>query len=304
MRLAGPDKMGWMDGVVVLDKPRGISSHDAVQRLRKLLGIHRVGHLGTLDPLATGVLPLVVGKATRLAQFFLHHDREYEATIRIGFPTTTYDSDGEPTSEPQAIAMNGATVEQGLDPFRGRFQQLPPPISAKKIAGVPAYKLARKNVEVKLEPVEIEIYELELLGIEGDSLHVRMRCSSGTYVRSLAHDLGRLLGPGGHVTALRRTAVGEFDQTMAHTFEDLQQRKEGGGLEEAFVDAAHLLPEMPAQRVDAVAATRILHGRDFRVLAFPTGPGAQRVKAIGPDGKLLAIGELRLPQIYHPIIVF
>lgn len=293
-----------MDGVVVLDKPAGISSHDAVQRLRRLLGVRRVGHLGTLDPLATGILPLVVGKATRLAQFFLHHDREYEATIRIGFATTTYDADGEPVGDPQTVILDPAEVDRALDAFRGRFQQTPPPVSAKKIRGVPAYKLARKKVEVALEPAEIEVYELELLGVHGDRLRIRMRSSSGAYVRSLAHDLGAALGPGGHVTELRRTAVGELDLSMAHTFEDLEQRKAAGALEEAFVDPSELLPEIPAQRVDDNAAARILHGRDFRVLAFPSGLSARRVKAIGPDGRLLAIGELRLPQTYHPIVVF
>ena len=293
-----------MDGVVVLDKPAGISSHDAVQRMRKLLGVRRVGHLGTLDPLATGVLPLVVGKATRLSQFFLHHDRGYEATIRIGFATTTYDSDGDPIGDPQPAALETEDVNSALDAFRGRFSQTPPPVSAKKIGGVPAYKLARKNVDVVLEPVEIEIYDLELLEVVDDRIRIRMRCSSGTYVRSLAHDLGAALGPGGHVTELRRIAVGEFDVSMARTFEDLEQYKAAGKIEQAFVDPSELLPEIPAQRVDENAATRILHGRDFQILAFPSGLSARRVKAIGPDGRLLAIGELKLPQTYHPIIVF
>ena len=293
-----------MDGVVVLDKPRGISSHDAVQRLRRLLGVRRVGHLGTLDPLATGVLPLVVGKATRLSQFFLRHDRAYEASIRIGFATTSYDSDGEPVGEPESVELDAAEVEAALGAFRGRLEQIPPPVSAKKIGGVPAYKLARKKVEVELEPVEIEIYELDLLGVEGDTLRIRMRCSSGTYVRSLAHELGARLGPGGHVTELRRTAVGEFDESMARTFQQLEQLRDEGALEQAFVDPTRLLPEIPAQRVDETAAARILHGRDFKILAFPSGQSARRVKAIGPDGRLLAIGEIRLPQTYHPIIVF
>ncbi len=293
-----------MDGVVVLDKPKGISSHDAVQRLRRLLGVRRIGHLGTLDPLATGVLPLVVGKATRLSQFFLEHDREYEATIRIGFSTDSYDADGEATSEPQPFVLDRDGVDGELNAFRGRLEQIPPPVSAKKIRGTPAYKLARKNLEVELDPVEIEIYQLDLLEVAGDSLRIRLRCSSGTYVRSLAHDLGRRLGPGGHVTELRRTAVGEFDISTARTFEQLERCKADRTLDEAFVDPAQLLPQIPAQRVDAAAAARILHGRDFKILAFPSGPSAERVKAIGPDGKLLAIGEIRLPQTYHPIIVF
>jgi tRNA pseudouridine55 synthase len=143
-----------------------------------------------------------------------------------------------------------------------------------------------------------------LLSIDGDLIRIRMRCSGGTYVRSLAHDLGLALGPGGHVTELRRTAVGEFDLSMARSLADLERLKDEGRIEDAFVDATQLLPEIPAQRVDETAASRILHGRDFKVLAFPSGPGARRVKAIGPDGRLLAIGELRLPQTYHPIIVF
>jgi tRNA pseudouridine55 synthase len=181
---------------------------------------------------------------------------------------------------------------------------MPPPVSAKKIGGTPAYKLARRKIDVVLDPVAVEVYSLEVLGVEADHFRLRIRCSAGTYVRSLAHDIGHLLGPGGHVTELRRTAVGEFDLSMAHTFEGLANLRAQGGLEEALVDPARVLPEMPAQRVDAAAATRILHGRDFQVLAFPSGPGAPRVKAIGPDGRLLAIGELRLQQTYHPIIVF
>jgi tRNA pseudouridine55 synthase len=296
--------MKGMDGVVVLDKPAGISSHDAVQRLRKLLGVRRVGHLGTLDPLATGVLPLVVGKATRLSQFFLQHDRCYEATIRIGFATTTYDSAGEPLGEATPFDANPEEIDSALNAFRGRIRQTPPPVSAKKIGGVPAYKLARKNVEVNLEPVEIEVYQLDLLSAAGDSIRIRMRCSGGTYVRSLAHDLGAMLGPGGHITQLRRTSVGDLDLSIAHTFDQLETLKAEGRLKEAFVDPSRLLPEIPALRVDQAAATRILHGRDFNVLAFPSGQAARRVMAIGPDGSLLAIGELRLSQTYHPIVVF
>jgi len=302
--MARPKRGSVVNGWLILDKPLNMTSTQAVGKCRWLFNAQKAGHAGTLDPLATGALPLVVGKATRLSQFFLHHDREYEATIRIGFATTTYDSDGEPLGEPQSVTLDSDEVDRALDAFRGRIQQTPPPVSAKKIGGVPAYKLARKNIEVELEPVEIEIYELELLSVEGDLLRIRMRCSSGAYVRSLAHDLGAALGPGGHVTQLRRTAVGEFDLSMARTLDELERLRADDTLEQAFLDPSELLPEMPAQRVDETAATRILHGRDFKVLAFPNGQGAPRVKAIGPDGRLLAIGELKLPQTYHPIIVF
>jgi tRNA pseudouridine55 synthase len=292
-----------MDGVVILDKPAGISSHDAVQRLRKLCGIKRIGHLGTLDPLGTGVLPLVVGRATRLSQFFLEHDRTYEATIRFGFSTDTYDSDGKPSSEPREITLSREQLEQAFLEFRGKILQTPPPVSAKKIDGVPAYKLARMNKEVQLEPVEIEVFDFVLLGLEGPRARVKVRCSSGTYMRSLAHDLGERLGVGAHVESLRRTTMGEFSIDMARTFEQLEQLKQEGRLEEAFIPPADLLPEIPAQRVDATTAAKIAHGRDFRVSPFGTPVAARHVKAIDPQGRLVAIGEARLPLLFHPIVV-
>ena len=296
--------MGRMDGVIVLDKPAGISSHDAVQQLRRITGVRKVGHLGTLDPLATGVLPLVIGKATRLSQFFLGHDRSYEAEIRCGFATDTFDREGWPTTEPVEVVLNAAEVESALERFRGRFSQTPPPVSAKKVGGKPAYKLARRGQEVELEPVEVEVYELELMKVAGDRLTVRVRCSAGTYLRSLAHDLGSELGCGAHVTELRRTAVGEFDLSMAWTLGRLQELRDEGRLSEALVPATAILPEIPARRVDAAAAGRIAHGRDFQVAVPPEEQPVRRVKAIGPDGRLLAIGEIRLPHTYHPIIVF
>ena len=181
---------------------------------------------------------------------------------------------------------------------------MPPAISAKKIGGVPAYKLARQKKPVDLKPVEIEIYELDLSAIEADRFHIRTRCSSGTYIRRLAHEIGRALGCGAHVDELRRTAVGEFSLADARTTEQLETLSGEGRLEEAMVAPADLLPEMPAQRVDHTAAGRIANGRDFEIAAFPSNTPAKRVKAISPEGRLLAIGELKLPTIYHPIIVF
>ncbi len=293
-----------MDGIVVLDKPAGISSHDAVQRLRRISGIRRIGHLGTLDPLATGVLPLIVGKATRLSQFFLGHDRSYDAEVRCGFATDTYDREGEATSEAVDVQLERGTVEAALSRYRGRFNQKPPPVSAKKVDGKPAYKLARQGKALDLEPVEVEVYELDLTDVAGDRFRIRLRCSAGTYVRSLADDLGRDLGCGAHVSQLRRTAVGEFDLSTARTLEELQDLADQDRLEEAFLAPTAILPEIPARRVDENAVGRIAHGRDFQVTAFPDGPPARRVKAIGPDGRLLAIGEIKLPHTYHPIIVF
>ena len=295
---------GNTDGVIVLDKPTGISSHDAVQRMRRLTGVRRIGHLGTLDPLGSGVLPMVIGKATRLSQFYLGHDREYIADIRFGFATTTYDRDGDPVGEATHPVLTPEELERELDAFRGRISQKPPPVSAKKINGVPAYKLVRRNQDVDLEPVSLEIHELELLHLEGEVARVRMRTSAGAYVRSLAHDLGQALGCGGHVTALRRIAMGEFDLASAHTFDELATMAEAGELARALVPAGRLLPEFPAHRVDELATTRIGHGMDFQITAFGDAAAAQRIKALGSDGGLLAIADIRLPRTYHPIIVF
>ncbi len=293
-----------MDGVFVLDKAGGISSHDAVGAMRRIAGTRRVGHLGTLDPIATGVLPLVVGKATRLSQFFLGHDRAYEAWIRCGFATDSYDRAGETVGERRQVKLDPERVEEVLSEFRGTIAQTPPAVSAKKIGGVPAYKLARQQKPVDLPPVEVEIYELDLLRTEGDQFQIHVRCSAGTYIRTLAHEVGLRLGCGAHVDELRRTAVGEFRLTDARTKTELESLSREGRLGEAIVPSEALLPEMPAQRVDRNAALRIANGQDFEIASFPLIPPARRVKAIGPDGRLLAIGELKLPSVYHPMIVF
>ena len=292
-----------MDGIIVLDKPQGISSHDAVQKLRRIAGIKRVGHLGTLDPIGTGVLPLVLGKATRLSRFFLDHDRSYDADIRFGFSTTTYDVCGEPTSEKQDVTLDPARLDELMAEFRGTLSQTPPPVSAKKIGGVPAYKLARKNKPVNLEAVEVKVYEFALREVEGSLARVTVRCSSGTYLRSLAHDMGERLGVGGHVEALRRTSMGEFTLEMARTVEQLECLREQGRLTEALLAPTQVLPEIPMERVDAATASQIAHGRDFRVSPYGNRKGSRHVKAVDPQGRLVAIGEARLPLLYHPIVV-
>jgi tRNA pseudouridine55 synthase len=292
-----------MDGIIVLDKPAGISSHDAVQKLRRIAGIKRIGHLGTLDPIGTGVLPLVLGRATRLSRFFLHHDRTYEAEIRFGFSTDTYDVCGEPTSEKQDVTLDCGQLEELIAPFRGRLSQVPPPVSAKKIGGVPAYKLARRNKPVELEAVEVEVYEFALREVEGSLARVTVRCSAGTYLRSLAHELGQRLGVGAHVAALRRTSMGEFRIEMAHTVEQLEALRQQGRLDEALLSLTQVLPEIPTERVDAATAAQIGHGRDFRVSPYGNRKGAKQVKAVDPQGRVVAIAEARLPLLYHPIVV-
>jgi len=212
-----------MNGVLIIDKPAGLTSHDVVNRLRRILGQRSIGHLGTLDPMATGVLPLVVGSFTRLAQFYLTSEKTYEGTVRFGFSTDTYDAEGDSTSAPQNVSLNREELEHLAANFRGVIEQTPPPFSAKKIKGVPAYKLARKQKEVVLKPAQVEIKEFEILSVETDLAAFRARVGSGTYMRSVAHDMGQALGCGAHLESLRRTAVAEFTLDDAHTLEELAQ---------------------------------------------------------------------------------
>src|SRR5215831_10455828 len=210
-----------MNGVLIIDKPAGLTSHDVVNRVRRLLNQRSVGHLGTLDPMATGVLPLVIGNFTRLAQFYVSSEKTYEGTVRFGFCTDTYDAEGEPTTEPKTVRLSREELEPAIGKFRGVIEQVPPPFSAKKIKGVPAYKLARKQKEVKLAPVQVEIKELKVLGVDTDRMRFRARVTSGTYMRSVAHDLGQVMGSGAHLESLRRTGFAEFTEDDAHTLEEL-----------------------------------------------------------------------------------
>jgi tRNA pseudouridine55 synthase len=292
-----------LDGIIVVDKPRGWTSHDVVNRMRRLAQIRTVGHLGTLDPGATGVLPLVIGRATRLAQFYTRNDKIYEGVIRFGHSTNTYDAEGEATSPEIDVALERAEIDRVLDRFRGKFPQTPPPVSAKKIGGRPAYELARKNQPVELRPVEIEVYSLELLGIEGAEAQVRVHCSGGTYLRSIAHEAGQALGCGAFLKNLRRTASGDFKIASARTLDELGAMAEEGRLNDALIPAAELLPEFPLETVDSITAGQIRNGRDFRVSPFQTRTGARYVKAVTAQGELIAIGEARLPHVYHPLLV-
>jgi tRNA pseudouridine55 synthase len=195
-----------LDGVIVADKPEGWTSHDVVNKVRRIAGTKKVGHLGTLDPIATGVLPLVIGRATRLAQFYTRNDKVYDVVIRFGYATDSYDRAGAPTSPETYPEITREALEDLLPRFTGEIRQVPPPVSAKKVAGVRAYQLARRNAAVELEPVTVNIYSLQLKEVEGGEARLVAHCSAGTYVRSLAHDLGQLLGCGHGFGRLRRGA--------------------------------------------------------------------------------------------------
>lgn len=271
--------------------------------MRRLAGTRKVGHLGTLDPGATGVLPLVIGRATRLARFFTRNDKTYEGTIHFGYSTDSYDMDGEATSPELPVMLERSALEAVLDGFRGALLQTPPPVSAKKIAGRPAYELARAGQPVELKPVAVEVYDLEILAIAGCEATIRMHCSSGTYVRGIAHDAGQALGCGAFLKALRRTASGDFKIERARTLEELAGLAAEERLSEALIPAAQLLPGFPAELVDAITAGQIRNGRDFRVSPFHIREDTRYVKAITPHGDLIAIGEMRLPRVYHPVLV-
>jgi tRNA pseudouridine55 synthase len=292
-----------VDGAIVVDKPQEWTSHDVVGKLRRLAATKRVGHLGTLDPIATGVLPLLVGKATRLAQFYTRSDKIYEAVVHFGYATDTYDRAGEPTTPATEVALDRAELEARLEAFRGEFLQTPPPVSAKKVDGVRAYKLARQKVAVELAAVPVQVYELELLGVDGAEAVLRARCSGGTYMRSLAHDLGLAMGCGAHLRDLRRTLSGEFRIEQARTIPELEQLAAESRLEEALVPSANMLPDFPAVYVDDMVVNLIRQGRNFPVSPFRAQKPGRYVKAVSRGGELVAIGESVLPNLYHPAVV-
>lgn len=290
-----------MNGVLIVDKPAGFTSHDVVNRARRLLQERSVGHLGTLDPMATGVLPLVTGNLTRLAQFYTGSDKVYEGTIRFGFATDTYDAEGEATSPAQAVQLNPDQIQSLAQRFRGVIEQMPPPFSAKKIHGVPAYKLARQRKDFELKPVQVEIKEFEIVFVEGERAGFRARVGSGTYMRSVAHEMGAALGCGAHLEALRRTAAAEFTLQDAHTLEEIQEAAGKSAVEDLFVHPRKLLPEMPCVTADEDAAVRIRNGRTVNLPEFSR---AREVKVFCGQKELLAIATRVAGTLFHPRIVF
>jgi tRNA pseudouridine55 synthase len=290
-----------MNGVLIIDKPAGLTSHDVVNRARRTLHERSIGHLGTLDPMATGVLPLVTGNLTRLAQFYTASEKTYEGTIRFGFATDTYDADGEPTTVPQPVSLHAEAVEALAARFRGVLEQTPPPFSAKKIHGVPAYKLARQQKEVILKPVQVEIKEFEILAVEADRARFRARVASGTYMRSVAHEMGQALTCGAHLESLRRTSVAEFCLEDAHTLEQVADAaNNSASLEDLFVHPRKLLPQLPSVTADEPSAARIRSGRTVNLPELSRAP---QVKVFSGQRELLAIATRVAGTLFHPKIV-
>ena len=290
-----------MNGVIVIDKPAGLTSHDVVNRVRRILGQRSVGHLGTLDPLATGVLPVVLGNLTRLAAFYARSEKTYEGVIRFGFATDTYDAGGEPTTPPQQVHLEVAEVRALAAHFCGIVEQMPPPFSAKKIAGVPAYKLARKKQPVELKPVQVEIKEFEILDTAADHATFRARVASGTYIRAVAHDMGMRMGCGAHLASLRRTTAAEFAIEDAHLLETLEAAMRQGSAESLFVHPRKLIPQLPSVTATEETAALIRRGR---AVNLPEMSKAPQVKVFYGQGQLIAIATRIAGTLFQPRLVF
>jgi tRNA pseudouridine55 synthase len=308
-----------MNGVLIVDKPLGPTSHDVVARVRRAIGISRIGHTGTLDPLATGVLPLVVGRATRLAQFLSADDKEYVAGIRLGLATATYDAEarlvrnesGDPVAVlpvARPLAFTETDVREALMDFKGTYWQVPPPFSAKKVAGRPAYMLARLQKDVELKAVEVTVRELELVHYSDGLATVRVASSSGFYVRSLAHDLGQRLGCGAHLETLRRIRAGEFREDQAVPLSVIQE--EGTAALPRLLPVEGLLSRLPHVVVNERGAKRAAHGNALAAedlwdadRTIPPGAGAGPVRVLDAEGALLAIGQPALGGLLQPVVV-
>ena len=271
-------------GILLLDKPIGPTSHDAVARVRRAAGLRRVGHAGTLDPLASGLLLLGLGPAARFLEYLVGLDKSYETTIRLGQSTTTYDAEGEVTAE-RPVDVTAEQIAAALDAFRGPIRQRVPPHSAVKRDGRPLYESARRGDVLDLPEREVVIHALDLLAFDPPHLTLRVACSSGTYIRSLAHDLGAALGCGGHVAALRRTAVGAFSVAGTLPLDGLTAESVAAALLPPAAAVAHL----PRLDVDEIEATRLSLGQ--RLPAPPDAP-AGHAAAFGPDGRFLGVVEV------------
>ena len=303
-------------GLLVIDKPAGLTSHDVVDRLRQILG-SKAGHAGTLDPQATGVLLVCLGSATRLARFLQRHDKVYEGVIKLGWATDTYDAEGEPLADPVIPPpLSSEEVQAALDLFVGTFEQTPPAYSAKKVRGQPAYRRARRGEDVQPEPVTVVIRSAELLDLTEDTIQIRIHCGAGTYVRTLARDLGEVLGCPAHLAGLRRTRSGSFCLRKAVDWATIAETTPEA-LKKRILPAVDMVPDWPAAVVGDEGAEAILNGHILEAAwIVERRPGVSNdassglhgsdgwVRLLNANGAMIAAGEMVLGGLIQPRIVF
>ena len=294
-----------MNGLLIIDKPSGMTSHDVVGKLRKITGERSIGHLGTLDPMATGVLPMLLGKFTRLAQYFSSAEKSYTGAIRFGFATDTYDAEGQAAGPDLWTEVNPPLmlerVQEVAARFHGEMKQMPPAFSAKKIAGTPAYKLAREGKPVELKTATIRISSFEILALTGAEASFAMSISAGGYVRSVAHEMGQDLGCGAHLSSLRRTQAGVFTLDGAHTLDELAPLTgDLNALEMLCIHPRSLLPEMPAVTGDAMVLGRLRNGAQANLPEFSQAP---LVKVFASQRELVGVAKRVAGTLFQPVVV-
>lgn len=289
-----------MNGLLIVDKPGGMTSHDVVARVRRASGESSIGHLGTLDPMATGVLPLLLGKYTRLAQFFGPLEKTYTGRIHFGFATDTYDAEGQPAGAPVTVVLTLEDVRAAAAPFHGEIDQMPPPFSAKKIGGKPAYKLARAGEVPKLKATRIAISHFSIDDLQGDEATFTMTVSAGGYVRSIAHELGQRLGCGGHLASLRRMAAGPFGLEAALPLAEVETLARQGKLGEHMPHPRTLLPYLPSVTADPQSIGRLRNGGAVNLPEFTSAP---LVKIFEGQHNLMAIGRRIAGTLFQPTVV-
>jgi tRNA pseudouridine55 synthase len=305
-----------MDGLLLVQKPKNITSHDVVSRIRQILEIKKAGHFGTLDPLATGLILVAVGKATRLFRFFLHMDKTYEGRIRLGWATDTYDSTGDPSTEESKSFPDRQLLQRFMNEFEGEINQVSPPFSAKKYKGKPLYELARLRKELKLKTSRVTIHFFRLKEYTPPMIEFESKCSSGTYIRSLAHDLGQKLGCGAHLFQLNRTEIGDFSLKDSYTLDEIEMIAHQGKAANLVLPLEHLLPNLPSLIVKNAAVSLVKNGNEFftdSVLKILPGRPSESslgkiekniFKVCDTQGKLIAYARSNVRcQSFHPFLV-
>ncbi|RVU83958.1 tRNA pseudouridine(55) synthase TruB [Leucothrix sargassi] len=283
-----PRKGNPLDGIVLIDKPLGLSSNIALQKTKRIFQAQKAGHTGSLDPLATGVLPICFGEATKVSAFLLSSDKRYTTTAQLGVTRTTGDLEGEVVETRDVPELNEAYIESILDKFRGDIEQTPPMYSALKHEGVPLYKLARQGITIDRKVRQVTIYEINLLGFTENTLTLDVRCSKGTYIRTLLEDIGEAMGCGSHLNDLRRTEVTPFDGQEIYTLEALETLAESGEINNTLLPVDSAIPHYPRMDLDEEQAARICNG--LRV-AREDVPEAEGIRLYHPDGRFLGIGQ-------------